>query len=570
MRARRLLRPTLTLLVALAATVPAARAADPAARAADPPTMQAAWKRIDEFVAREMRERRTPGVALALTDAKRLLRVKTYGFANLESRAPLTPDHLLEIGSISKSFTAIALLQLRDEGRFDPRAPVTASLPWFSIRSTFEPITPHHLLSHTAALPRDRDDIVGSLYTAVALREREAGEAPGRHFRYSNIGYQVLSYMLESIAGRPYAEIVRGRILEPLGMAQTAPAITHDLRPRLAVGYEDLYDDRPSHPSHPLVPGTWTEYGVGDGCIAATPADLAAYVRMILNRGAGPRGRILSEDGFRLLIQPAIAMDDEWSYGFGLAVRGQDGRTLVAHSGGMIGYAARILADLDDGLGVAVLINGPGDPTRLAADALQVISSAVHRKPLPPLPPIEPPTLVKNAADYAGTFTATDGRVLQVRAETSRLFLLHAGGRLALEARGEDAFYVPHPDFALFLLRFGRQEGKVVEAFHGPDWYPGERYAGPRAFDFPEEWKAYPGHYRTPNPWEPNFRIVLRKGRLVYLGAEDEEEVTPLEGGVFRVGEEFSAERLRFDTVIDGKALQANLSGIPYARTFTP
>src|SRR3989454_2670278 len=394
MRAARTLAPILIALSSLAAV--------PVSRAAAPADLAAAWKRLDAFVLREMRGQRIPGVSLALTDRTRLLRVKTYGFANLDSRAPLRPDHLLEIGSISKSFTSIALLQLHDEGRFDPKTPAPTYLPWFSIESSFEPLTPHDLLSHTAALPRDRDDIVSSLYQAVALKERVVGEAPGQHFRYSNIGYQVLSYMLEELSGKPYAEIIRARILEPLGMTHTVPAITSDLRPRLAVGYESLYDDRPSPPDHPLVPGTWTEYGAGDGCIAATPADLAAYVRMLLNRGAGPRGRILSEDGFNLLIQPVIKAGEDWSYGYGLETRQAFGHTFVAHSGGMIGYYARIVADLDSGLGVAVMINGPGNRERLASYALLLLESALHRQPLPP-------TRVKNAADYAGSYTPAGG-----------------------------------------------------------------------------------------------------------------------------------------------------------------
>ncbi|MBI2016502.1 MAG: serine hydrolase, partial [Candidatus Rokubacteria bacterium] len=212
----------------------------------------------------------------------------------------------------------------------------------------------------------------------------------------------------------------------------------------------------------------------------------------------------------------------------------------------------------------------PGDQNGLAAYALEVLRSAVHKRSLPPLPAVEDPSRVKNAADYAGTYASPEGRQLVFAAEGERLVLLHGGARLTLEARGEERFYVPHADFALFLLGFGRDGGKVVEAFHGPGWFPGERYTGPRAFDYPREWDAYPGHYRTPNPWEPSFRIVLRKGRLIFLTAEGEEAVTPLEGGLFRVGEDYSAERLRFDSILEGKALQANLSGIPYGRFFTP
>ena len=192
----RAVRPTLPILLCLA-LLPSLAAARPARAAAEPEALAAAFGRLDEFVRREMRRQHIPGVSLALTGRDRLLRVKTYGFANLDARTLLTPDHLLEIGSITKSFTSIALLQLRDEGRFDPKAPVTEYLPWFSIESSFEPITPHDLLTHSAALPRDRDDIVSSPYQAAALGERVVGEAPGKHFRYSNIGYQVLTYMLE-------------------------------------------------------------------------------------------------------------------------------------------------------------------------------------------------------------------------------------------------------------------------------------------------------------------------------------------------------------------------------------
>ncbi len=538
--------------------------------AEDPPGLQAAWKRLDEFVRRTMREDNIPGVSLALTDRRRLLHVATYGFSDLEARRPLTPDHLLEIGSITKSFTSIALLQLHDEGRFDPRAPVTTYLPWFKVQTTFAPLTSHDLLTHTAALPRDRDDIPSSLYQAVAVADRVVGEAPGRHFRYSNIGYQVLSHLLEAIDGRPYGDLIKARVLDRLGMTHTAPTLTHALRPRMAIGYEDLFDDRPGHPSHPRVQGTWVEYGEGDGSIASTPADMAAYVRMLLNRGAGPSGRLVSEEGFGLLIQPAIDAGEGWSYGYGLETRKADGHTIVAHSGGMIGYYARIMGDLTSGLGVAIMINGPGSSVEIANFALQVADSAVRGRPLPPLPPDDPLTRVKSPADYAGTFTSPDGRKLVLSAEGDHLILTHAGKKLVLETRDDDRFYVPHADFSMFLLAFGRDDGRVVEASYGSDWYAGEHYAGPRSFDHPREWDAYVGHYRTVNPWESNFRLLLRKGQLLFSTTESEEAVTPLEGGLFRVGEDYSAERLRFDTVIGGRALQANLSGVPYYRVFTP
>jgi CubicO group peptidase (beta-lactamase class C family) len=536
--------------------------------------LEAAYARIDALVERRMKAERIPGMAMTITDRDRLLRVKTYGYADLAARTPLTPDHPLEIGSVSKSFTAIALLQEREAGRFDPRAPITRYLPWLKLDTRFAPITGHHLLTHTAGLPGTRDDILSPLYQALSLAGRPTGWAPGKHYEYSNFGYQLLGLILEELDGKPYPEIIRRRILEPLGMAASEPAITHDTRRRLAVGYEPLYDDRPDHPSQPLAPATWLEYDAGDGSIAATPADLAAYLRMLLGHGAGPRGRLLSEESFGLLVQRAIPTDDEGHYGYGLIVEERDGHTLVRHTGGMVGYYTMVLGDLDEGLGVTVQINGPGDRKPIARYVLAAVRAAVHGEEIPPLP-AEDPAPVPEAAAYAGEYVSPEGGRLTLVADGDRLLLAHAGGRLALEAQGDDRFRVPHPDFALFLLAFGREKGAVVEAWHGGDWYAGPRYNGPRAFRHPSAWDAYPGHYRSQDPWFSNFRVVLRKGALWLVtpgdAAEDEQWLTPLGPGAFRVGEAaHPSGTLRFDGVVRGKAQRATYSGEAFYRTFTP
>jgi CubicO group peptidase (beta-lactamase class C family) len=531
-----------------------------------------AYERLDAYVAQEMQAEGTPGLALALTNRDGLLRVATYGFADIKTRAPVTPQTRFEIGSISKSFTAISLLQLHDEGRFDPKAPVSKYLPWFSIRSKYTPVTSHDLLSHSGGLPRDRDDIPSSLYQAIAVRERETGYAPGAKFAYSNIDYQILSYLLESIEGKPYAEIIQKRLLDPLGMTSSAAQLTSATRSILATGYVPLYDDRPSRRSDPLVEGTWGEYGAGDGSIVATPADLAAYLRMLLNRGAGPKGRILSEQGFQLLIQRVIKDGDNSYYGYGLDIGEKDGHTIISHSGGMIGYSTRLEGDLDDGLGAIVFVNGPGDPGHVAEYALALLRAALHEKELPPVPGRETSTRIANAADYAGTYSTADGKQLTLVAESESLVLVRDNQRIPLERSSDDSFLVGHPDFPLFPVVFGRdKDKKVVEAFYGSDWYTNSHYAGPRSLEVPPEWAPYPGHYRTQDPWLSNFRVVLSKGKLWLAYVEgNEEELVPLSPGLFQIGVEPTAERLQLDTVIEGKAQRAILSGKAFYRTFTP
>jgi CubicO group peptidase (beta-lactamase class C family) len=547
-------------------------AASPVAAQEEAVRLQRAFERLDEFVAQHMREQGTPGVALAATDREGLLRVATYGLADVKARIPVTPQTLFEIGSISKSFTAIALLQLRDEGRFDPQVPLTKYLPWFQIKTNYAPLTGHHLLTHSGGLPRDRDDIPSSLYSAFALRERSTGYAPGVRFAYSNVGYQVLGYLLEELDRRPYGDSILQRILKPLGMEATEATITHSTRNRLAVGYVPFYDDRPEHPAHPIVEAPWLEYGAGDGSIATTPADLAAYLRMLLNRGAGPQGRILSKESFEFLIQRAIKREENDHYGYGIVVRQEEGHTIIGHGGGMVGYSSMLLGDMNDGLGVVVFMNGPGDPDDVAEFGLRVLRAALNSHELPPLPPLESPTKVKNAADYAGTYAGSNGKKLNLVAEGEKLLLLHGGERIALERRSKDRFFVNHPDFAFYLLQFGRNKDKtVVEATYGPDWYTNKRYQGPRQFKHPAQWQAYVGHYRTTDPWTSNFRLLLRKGKLwLALPSGGEMELVELEPGLFQVGTEETAERLRLDAIVNGKALRANLSGVDFYRTFTP
>jgi D-alanyl-D-alanine carboxypeptidase len=125
--------------------------------------LKEAYNRLDAYVVREMRDKGIPGLSLALTDRNGLLRASTYGYADVKLKKPVTPETEFEIGSISKSFTAISLLQLSEQGKFDPRQPITKYLPWFSVHSNYRPITGHDVMSHSAGLPRDRDDIPSSL-----------------------------------------------------------------------------------------------------------------------------------------------------------------------------------------------------------------------------------------------------------------------------------------------------------------------------------------------------------------------------------------------------------------------
>jgi len=524
-----------------------------------------------------MERRRQPGLALGLTDREGTLALRAYGLADLASRQRVTPETLFEIGSIGKTFTAVAMLQLVDEGRIDLEAAVDRYLPWFAVPQPAgqRTITIGQLLSHTAGIVAGVDGTPEAAFQVWSLRDLPTFSAPGERFHYSNVGYKALGLVLEAVDGQPYREVVRARVLDPLDMSATEPAITHDIRARLAVGYEYLHDDRIGYPGAPLAPATWLETETADGSIASTAADMCAFVRLLLGEGEGPGGRLLSEKAFAQMTTGNACEEETDAYGYGLMIRELDGRRYIGHGGGMVGYLAGLQADPESGLGAVVLQNGMSlHPMALARTVLRIAREA--RAGTPPPAAETPATPIVDARDeLAGVYVPDEPgceRIEIVAAEDGPV--LRSGGReLVLEELDDDLFLVPDPTFDRFRLRVERPTNGVTELWHG-----GRRYAreGAVARQLPEpsdELRAIAGHYRSHNPWTTNFRVVLRGDRpwLIFPAApdgfDDEQPLMPWPDGSFRVGEDpGNPEGLRFDTVVDGRALRAWLSGWPYYR----
>jgi D-alanyl-D-alanine carboxypeptidase len=532
--------------------------------------LRPAFALIDAFVTRHMAETGAPGLTLSLADSSGLLRASTYGFADLKTRTRVTTDTLFEIGSISKSFVAVALLQLRDEGKLDFSRPVTDYVPWLKIDTKFEPVTVHHLVTHAAGLPGAPlllDALLAPLWTAYR---------PGARFLYSNTGYNILGFVVEAADGRPFAEALRARVLAPLGMTASFPTITNETRARMAVGYEPVPDDRPRPARGPLGEAQWIEVDIAAGSVASTPGDMASYMRALINRGqlSGNR-RLFSEGSFRLMTSPAIRAPfrgEEASYGYGLWVSDIEGHTRLRHTGGMVAFSSSLDVDLTGRVGAFASVNANlrgYRPVAVTRFAIETLNAALAGQALPAPPaPAAPPEEIRNAPEFAGTYTAPDGRRLILVAEGQRLLLLHKGRRVALERAGApDRFLVRHPDFDLFVLAFAREGDNVAEAFHGGDWYAGARYSGPREFSYPKEWEGFVGHYHNDSPWYGDTRVVLRKGRLWLDGTQP---LVPRGDGTFGINDPEAPDRVGFESIVGGRAMRMNYSGIISRRTFTP
>ena len=548
----------------------------------DDKRFRAAFARLDEFIVAHLRDIGAPGMTLSLATQNGLLRASTYGFADTKAGVKVQSNTLFEIGSISKSFVALALMQMREEGKFDPSQAITTYLPWLRIDSKYQPITGHHLLSHTSGLPDGVPlELIGPdqpLWT---------GFAPGEHFSYSNVGYDLLGHVLEAIDRQPLAVVLRKRILDPLGMSASEPIITNAIRPRMAIGYAPMLDDRPFPLRGALAEAPWVEFGEGAGSISSTATDMGKYLAMLINRGRDVQDsrppsaregitnrRIVSDETFKLFSAPAIKAPfwgEDASYGYGLWTSAADGRALLRHTGGMVAFSSAMHVDLTSGIGAFASVNANlagYRPNVVAKYALDLLRATIDGRPLPKAPSTNTtPDKIPNAVDFAGTFTSNDGTKLLLIADGSKLWLAVGNQRVALESAGPNRFFVKHPDFELFLLEFARDHNAVVEAFHGPRWFTNDRYAGQKTFDYPKEWDAFAGHYRNDSPWFGSTRIFVRKGKLTAEGTP----LTPLGDGVFRAGaEEWSPERISFGPVINGRATRMKFSGVEFYRTFTP
>ena len=282
---------------------------------------------------------------------------------------------------------------------------------------------------------------------------------------------------------------------------------------------------------------------------------------------------LLSPQSFEQLIEPIILTEDGIHgehYGLGLVTQQIDGHHVISHSGGMVGYTADLLADLDAGLGIIVLTNGPAEPEKLSRQILSFLRAALGRNELPDFP-TEVHVKVEHANNYIGQYYCED-KSFTVSTKNERLYLELDTDTVLLEPFSSDKFFVPHPSFELFPLQFRREKNEIVEAIHGGEIYLRGSYQEPSSSEYPLEWEAYPGHYRSHNPWLSNFRVVLRKEKLIVIYPFGEEEsLYQLERGLFRLGEDsHSPEFIRFEVIIDSKAMQANLSGGIYSRAFTP
>lgn len=523
------------------------------------------------------------GLALAVTDREDILGVVCRGMADVGARIPVRAETRFQIGSISKSFAALLVLQEVEAGHLDLHVSVNEILPWLGLPEPFGAITLHHLMTHTSGLLVGTEDAPTGPGVFHRLRSNPPTTAPGERYLYSNDGWKIVGACLEEVAGTPVHELLAERLLGPLGMRASTGAITDDIWTDHAVGYEPMQTDRPVQLRHPLLPATRIVSNTADGSIVSNVIDMCAFARLLLAGGDVPDGgggRIASERVFREWTEPRVDDGEGRGYGYGLWTVEVDGVRWVGHSGGMVGYTAYLVTSPDEGLACVILQNGSGGKHGLARAALATVRASLAGAGLPDawVPPA--PTDIPAAADYVGRYVGDDGRELALTEAGDGLRLSVGPVAVQLErdplADPGDVFVVPHDALERHPLEFVRDAtGTVVEAFHGPTWFRGERYAGEEPPPLPDAWRRLVGLYRNDDPWAAVLRILPRKGGLVLQwpsAASDEEgsgALVPLADGWFAVGSVRDPRRLRFlGEGARGLAVVAELNGGSWFRSF--
>jgi CubicO group peptidase (beta-lactamase class C family) len=427
------MRIWLVLVLLFAATAATAQAPPPleypvADRRAK---LQSAFADIDRLFAEYARTAHVPGAAWGIVIDGELAHSGAAGVRDVVSNTPVDADTVFRIASMTKSFTAMAILKLRDEGKLsldDPAERYVTELRNLRYPTSDAPrITVRHLLTHSAGFPEDNpwgDQQLSETEESLTRMLRDGipfSTAPGTAYEYSNYGFAILGRIVANRSGQPYDEYVTRHILQPLGMSSTTLHADRVAKGRLAVGYrweDERWKEEPALPHG--------SFGSMGGMLT-TIRDLSRYVSALLAAWpsrdgveAGPVRRA----SLREMQQPwrpsalRVGLDKargspqvtSSAYGYGLSnTQTCQFRSAIAHSGGLPGYGSLMRWLPEYGVGIiafgSLTYTGWGNPVTAAFDRLDRTGGLVARRPVPS------PALVAARADVSRLVARWDDRL---------------------------------------------------------------------------------------------------------------------------------------------------------------
>ena len=358
------------------------------------PEVAGAIAAIDAYVQGVQMYDKVPGISVGIVYDQDLLWQSGYGYSNLETKRPADADTLYSICSISKLFTAIGIMKLRDEGKLTLRDPVADHLDWFDIDQAHEdggPATIESLLTHSSGLPRESDfpywngpdypfptraQIIDRLSSQETLYPAQT------YFQYSNLALSLAGEIVQERSGQEYTQYINEKILEPLGLGDTRTYYPEDLRgEQMAIGYKGIQRAGTRDP----VPPFFTRGITAAAGFTSSVNDLAKFASWQFGLLENGSDDVLNANTLREM-QRVHWVDPDWetTWGIGFNVRQVDEMTVVGHGGGCPGYITQFAMVPKHKLAAIALTNAADGPAgRIAMNMLKTIGPALKEGATP-------------------------------------------------------------------------------------------------------------------------------------------------------------------------------------------
>ncbi|MDB4874462.1 MAG: putative beta-lactamase class penicillin binding protein [Gemmatimonadetes bacterium] len=460
---------------ALAQSPPPRASSSPVAR---DPDVLGAERLFSAWIDGQIAYRGLPGIAVGVVSDQDLVWATGFGFADVAAKVPMTPTTKFRMASHSKLFTAIAMMQLREDGKLRLDDPVSKYLPWFKAQPAGDDdgaITIEQLLSHSSGMQREAGDHWTSydFPTADELRnlygKRQAAFAPSVRWKYSNLAYSIAGMVIEKVSGETWADYVGRNIFTPLGM--TASSVDKNV-PGLAVPYGRRMPDG-SREVLPFVDARGMAAATG---VTSNVDDMAKFVSAQFRRGPRGGAQIVSTGSFREMHR-VRSVEENWTSGTGLGfdISRINNRTYVGHGGGYPGNTTQTLIQLDDKVGVIVLTNtNDSNPFDIARELMATVGQAVAKAAVPKVVAVTwDPTWARFAGLYRGR-----GGDSQIILLNKRLVLIspnaaNVDNPTTLEPLGDGRFRFVAPTGGGVVgevVRFVEESGKPMRMYTGDSW----------------------------------------------------------------------------------------------------
>ncbi|WP_165233887.1 serine hydrolase domain-containing protein [Aquisphaera insulae] len=384
-------RPRTAAIVSCLALVSAASTSCPHARAQEAATRATALDpaAIDSYVKEAMAKRHIPGASVAVVRDGKVLLAKGYGLANVELDVPATADSAYQLASVTKTFTASAIMLLVKDGKLSLDDRITERLA--DLPAAWKDVTVRHLLNHTSGIKsytstKDFDKQMRKDFSRREILDLVAKEPlefpPGEKWDYSNTGYFLLGMLIEEVAKKPYAEFMAERIFGPLGMSHTRANDLRAVIPGRVQGYE--WDGKAIRNGEYVSP----TQPFSAGMLVSTANDLVKWDAALRDH------RLLDAATLEAMWKPApLPKGGETPYGLGWGISKVNGHRRISHGGGIPGFSTEITRFPDDGLTVIVLANAEGGGAgSIASGIAGRIVPALAEKALEPIADADTPT----------------------------------------------------------------------------------------------------------------------------------------------------------------------------------